>query len=568
VRERLLATFLLLAATLWVYAPVGHFEFTNYDDNEYVSANPVVLDGWSVHGVEWAFTQSHSANWHPVTWLAHMTDVELLGDDPGLQHWSNVVVHLLAAWLLLWLGWRSTGHLWASLWVALIFAVHPLHVESVAWISERKDTLSAVFAMLTLLAYREAVLRRARRWWAASLGLFALGLMAKPMLVTLPAVLLLFDVWPLRRDDPWRRRLLEKLPFAGLAALSVALTLAAQRAGHALQAADAVGMGARIANAIVQWAHYVGEMLWPRHLAVFYPHPALSPYLHGPSAIVVVGCALLLSAMTAGAVFLALRHRRRAPLVGWLLYLGMLVPVIGIVQVGQQSHADRYTYLPSIGLAIMAAAGLLWLAKRGRRARWAAIAVAAVSVVALLPVARSQVLVWRDSETLWRHAVAVTQHNWIAQNALGNALYDQGRLEGARREYAEAAASKPDYVEAHYNLANVQIRLGDTEAGLSSYRRALHYDPHHAKAMNNLGNQLARMGRYDEAIQWLERAAREQPGRWQTRYNLARALLLAGHADAARRQFERLVTERPDDARAQQGLAQARKALREGDAPR
>lgn len=563
VRDRLLASILLLAATLWVYAPVGGHEFTNYDDNEYVSANDMVLEGWSIEGLQWAFTQSHSANWHPITWLSHMTDVELWGRDPGAHHWSNVAAHTLAAWLLLWLGWRCTGHVWASLWVALVFAVHPLHVESVAWISERKDTLSAVFALLTLLAYREAVRTRARRWRAASLGVFGLGLMAKPMLVTLPAVLLLFDLWPLRRSDPWRRRLLEKLPFALLAIVAAGFTLVAQRAGEALQAADAVGLGSRLPNAIVQWVHYVVEMFWPGDLAVFYPHPALTPGLEGPSEMVVVGCALFLSVVTLVSLLLARRHRWRAPLVGWLLYVGMLVPVIGIVQVGQQSHADRYTYLPSVGLSIMVAAGLSWLAQRGDRGRWTTVAVGLVSVVVLLPVARSQVMVWRSSESLWRHAVEVTEHNWIAHNALGNALHERGRMEGARRQYAAAVADKPDFAEAHYNLANVQIRLGEIEAGLRSYRRALRHDPHHGAAMNNLGNQLARMGRFDEAVRWLERAVREQPEQWESRFNLATALLLGGRSDEARPHFERLVAARPDEARARLGLAQA--LLGDGD---
>jgi tetratricopeptide (TPR) repeat protein len=464
----------LVLLTALVYAPVLRHGFVNYDDNLYVSGNPVVRQGLTWEGLRWAWTAAVACNWHPVTMLSHMLDVELYGVRPGWHHLTNLLLHLANVVLLFEVLRRMTGATWRSAAVAALFAVHPLHVESVAWISERKDVLSGLFFLLTLGAWLRYVRRPAAGRYLLALLAFALGLLAKPMLITLPFVLLLLDVWPLGRlplaampaasERTERRRalralLLEKLPFVVLAVAVSAVALYTQRGAMASLAA--LPLRRRAANALVSYVVYLGKSLWPSRLAVIYPLPPSIPLWKAALA------AALLAALTA----LALARLRRAPwlAVGWLWFAGMLAPVSGLVQVGRQAMADRYTYLPSIGLFIavvwsahaLAQAALPGeLPARGPGATRRALlgAGAAVVIAALALTARVQVGAWRDSLTLFRHAAAVTDGNYVAAFHLGEELRMRGDRAEARRYYREALRIRPTLARARQRLQQMDRR--------------------------------------------------------------------------------------------------------------
>ncbi len=548
---------LLVALTGLTYSEVGHNLFTNFDDNEYLTANEVVQQGWSPEGLRWAFVGSHVANWHPLTWLSHMTDVEFFGLDPAAHHWANVGIHSLVTLLLFGLAWRcGAGALW-SFWIAAIFALHPLHVESVAWASERKDTLSAFFGLISLhfyLSWGNDHRRRDRVLFHLAL---ALGLMAKPMLVTWPAVFVLIDFWPLRRTPSWRSVVMEKSGAWALALASVVATIWAQGKGRALVAGTEIPFLDRITNALVQLPNYVLSWIAPRNLAAFYPHPALVDTLPGPTPLHLFASGLSLMAITAAGVLLWRRRQQPLPLLGWCFYLGTLVPVIGLLQAGPQSHADRYTYLPSIGLMVIGAALLRALAARQTWGRPLAWILVVGTVLLCIPATRSQVRVWHDSESLWRHALVVTDENWLAHNNLGNALSQQGRKAEARTHYAEAVRILPSYTMAHFNLGNTLIEAGEIDRGIEEYRAAIRYDRQNAAAMNNLGNELAKQGRFAEAVEWFESALRYAPQLGEARMNLGWSLLFLHRAEEARPHFEWLVQRRPQSARVHHGLAQA-----------
>ncbi|MGD0253772.1 MAG: tetratricopeptide repeat protein, partial [Verrucomicrobiota bacterium] len=460
-RPRLIGLLLALV-TLLVYLPVCRYNFVNYDDGDYVTENQVVQNGLTWAGVEWAFTTWHAGNWHPLTWLSHMLDCELFGLNPGAHHLVNVLFHAANVVLLFALLLRMTNSLWPGAFVAALFAWHPLHVESVAWISERKDVLSTFFALLTLLAYvRHAKSVACDEWqmtgtaettgtpnlsrfarhpslfyWLA-LIFFTLGLMSKPMLVTLPFVMLLLDLWPLKRvtSDKWQvagvlRLALEKWPFFLLTAISCVVTFFAQRGGDAVVSLAKVSLRYRLENAPVAAVRYLLKMIRPADLAVIYPMPDKIPALAVAAAVT----ALILISAVAWLV------RRRSPylLVGWLWFLGTLVPVIGLVQVGGAALADRYTYLPSIGLFIAAAFGLRDLADRFRFLKIPVAVAASLMLAGCLMLTENQLRCWRDSQTLFAHAVAVTKDNDIAHINLGVALEQQGKLDEALAEYREA----------------------------------------------------------------------------------------------------------------------------------
>jgi tetratricopeptide (TPR) repeat protein len=548
-----IGVFLLSAIAFW---EVGECDFLNYDDDEYVTDNPWVRRGLTGDGLGWAFVRSHSANWHPVTWLSHMTDVELFGLNPAAHHRMNLLLHALASVALLVALWRLSNRLWPSAFVAALFAVHPTHVESVAWISERKDTLSALLAMLTLLAYAEYVRRPGRLRYLVVGGTFALGLMSKPMLVTLPLVLLLLDQWPLRRPDGFRQLTLEKLPLLGLSALSAIATVLAQRRGMALSTSEQLPMADRLLNAVTSTTAYLGKLIWPTDLAVIYPHPSLVPRLAGPSAVHMLGAAFLLLALSA----LALWARRREwpwVLVGWLWMLGMLVPVIGIVQVGPQAMADRYLYLPSIGFFIMIGWSLAELVRKIPQARLPILALAGAVLILLGASTRAQVRVWTSSETLFRHALAVTEGNWLAHNNLGNALRERGADEEALEHYRAAIALRPDYAAAFYNLGNTFTDLGRLELAEKSFREALRRDRSNPSAWNNLGDLLARLGRFEEAVESFEQALRLNPDLSAARLNAGLAQLRLGNDRQAENHLRLAVQQRPRHLRAREGLARA-----------
>jgi protein O-mannosyl-transferase len=536
----------LVVATLAVYAPVRHHAFVNYDDPEYVTENPLVRSGLTAAGVRWALTGIHHATWHPLTTLSHLLDVELFGLDAGAHLTVNVTLHALAA-VALFAVWRTmTGARWASAWVAGVFALHPLHVESVGWVSERKDVLSGLFWMLTLGCWIRYVRRPSRARSVAVATVFALGLAAKPMLVTLPFVLLLLDVWPLGRTAtvPLRTRLVEKLPLLALAVADGVVTLLTQTRVGAVATLAAVPLGDRVANALLAYVRYLRKAVWPSDLAVFYPIDTTFPLAR------VAAAAALLAAITA----LAVRARARRPylLVGWLWYLGTLVPVLGIIRQGEQAMADRFTYLPLIGVTVMVA----WTAADvlGARGRTLLALAGAATLVAAALVTVAQVAVWRDSVTLFRHALAVTRDNYVAHTNLAAAL-DATDPDEAARHYAEAIRLKPTYAKAQLNYGVALARRGEVDAAEAHYAEALRLDPGSAMAEYDWGKLRAERGDLDAAIGHYERALALDPRYAKAYNNLGWALAARGDLAGAEANYRQALALAPDLTAAHNNLA-------------
>lgn len=512
-RRYILWTVLLLGLlTLAVFWPVRQFDFVSYDDPTYVYTNERVLSGLSWDNVVWAFTTRYFSNWHPLAWLSLMLDAELHGTDPGGYHATALALHTANVLLLFWLLLRMTGAGWPSAFVAALFAVHPLHVEAVAWISSRKDVLSTLFGFLALLAWTAYAQSGRRAPYAAALCAFALSLLAKQMLVTLPFLLVLLDLWPLERCScaGWRaglrsvaRRLPEKLPFFALSLFFSAAAYLAQREGGAMRDMEEFPLFGRIANAVVAYVLYLGQTVWPAALASFYPSPESIPTWQ------LLGSASILTLLTVA----VLAQGRRHPylLVGWLWYLGTLLPVSGLVQIGEQRMADRYTYVPLLGVFV----ALTWLARAvvpagtGRRRVLPAAALLVVSGLAVT--ARVQVLHWRDSLALYRRAVAVTQGNAVAHNNLGTVYGQSGRLDLAAEQFRAALAIDPDLADAHSNLGNVLLERGQIEGAAEHFRDALRLDPDLVAARMNYGLVLERSGRLEEALEQYDRAVALNP---------------------------------------------------------
>src|ERR1039458_3567957 len=477
---------LLASAVLLTYSRVLHFDFVTFDDPEYVTANPHVQVGLSLAGVAWAFGSSAAGSWFPLTWLSHMLDCDLFGLDAGWHHFTNVWMHALST--LLWFAVlkRITGARWKSALVAFLFGLHPLHVESVAWVAERKDVLSALFWVLTLWAYAGYVGRPGRSRYVLTLFLFCLGLMAKPMLVSLPIVLLLLDRWPFRRGV----RILEKLPFyAASIAVSVVTYLVHRNAG-ALASFEVVPVAARFENALVSYAVYILKMVWPVNLAVFYPCSQVS--MGAPA--VVAGMAI------AAVTVLVLRALPRWPYlaVGWLWYLATLVPVIGLVQAGAQARADRFTYIPMIGLSI----ALVWGVSEAPEA-WPPIrlALAAVVCTACLPLTWLQVGYWWDSISLYQHAIAATTDNYVAHFNLASVLEARGNSAEAVAQLRETVRIRPYFATAHAELGQLLAGQGQPEEALGELQAAVRLKPDSADAHFRLGSVLGTLGRAGEAAE-------------------------------------------------------------------
>jgi len=517
VRSRLLLVVAaLLVAMAGVYEPVANYEFVSWDDPQYIVANPNVARGLTWNSVGWAFTTGYAASWHPLTWLSFMADVTLFGTGAGPHRVVNVVLHILNAVLVLAVLVRTTGALWQSAFVAALFALHPLRVESVAWITERKDVLSSFFMWLSILVYVDFVARRRWSMYTVSLCLFACGLLSKSMVVTLPFVLLLLDVWPLRRVRPgiendlaWRHLVGEKLPFVALAIASGVATVRA--AAGTVAALDVLPVRYRVANAIVSYLVYVREMVWPAGLAAFYPY---RPY---PTWAVLTAASTLV-AVTA----LAIRQRRVRPYlaVGWLWYVVTLLPVIGLLQAGGQSHADRFTYVPLTGLFVAIAWGAPELLGGWRRSGPVLGLAAAVVLAACGVCSAVQVTYWKNSRTLWARALAVTTDNYRAHNHYGVAVSDEGRAEEAIAHYEEALRIWPDFPEAHVNLGVALAEKGRLDDAIGHYRRALAVKPGLVDARNDLASALAEQGHTEAAIEQLREAARLAPGDPTIEYNL------------------------------------------------
>jgi protein O-mannosyl-transferase len=535
-----------------IYAGTAEFAFVNRDDDEYVYANPHVATGLTADNLAWAFRSSHAANWHPLTFLSHMLDVELFGLQAGRHHLTNVVFHAATA-IALFLAWRRlTGNLGRSAVIAALFAAHPLRVESVAWVSERKDVLSGLFFALTLLAYAGYARRPSLgRFGLVSLP-FGLGLLAKPMLVTTPFVLLLLDYWPLgrwsatSREGRWRL-LAEKAPWLGMAVAAALVTLWAQR--EAIQTTETMTLWTRLANALVSYVVYMRQLIWPFDLACFYPQPK-----NGLSAWMVVGAFAVLMALTFGAY----DRRERQPylLFGWLWYLGMLVPVIGIVQVGVQAHADRYTYLPQIGLL----AALVWWAAEEASAwkfRTSVLGAATICLLAALAWrAHDQAQHWRNTEELFAQAIRSTSDNALAHNALGCALRERGADVEAAAQFEQAAAISPQYALALCNHGFILIKLGQFERAEASLRKAAELEPSNAMIWAARGEALRSLHRLDEAAACLQEAMALAPN--AERANALGAVQAEqGHFQDAVSNFRLSLRLDPGDRRACANLARA-----------
>jgi len=584
-KHRIVLICLVLAVvTLAAFWQVKDHDFINFDDNIYVTNNPDIQTGLSTKSASWAFTAYHAGNWHPLTWLSHMLDVELFKLNPGWHHLTNLFFHIANTLLLFLVLHRMTRGFWQSAFVAAVFALHPLHVESVAWVAERKDVLSTFFWLLTMGAYVFYVERPELKRYLLALLFFALGLMAKPMLVTLPFVLLLLDYWPLGRleiekpllceyrksektDPPHVKKLnpkrkgsksedprktekqnfqqpaylqlvWEKIPFFVLSLASSIITYMAQQKGGAVGTYQSFPLSARIGNALVSYFSYIEKMVWPKDLAVLYPHPGMLPPWQ------VLGAALFLVLTT----FLILWTVRRVPYltVGWLWYLGTLVPVIGIVQVGVQSMADRYTYVPLIGLFIMIAWGVPDLLKKWPYQR---VALGIVSVVILSLLTAStwmQVRYWANSAILYSHALGVTSSNYKVHNNFGNILKEQGKLAEAISHYSEALRINPNYSYAHNNLGLALQDQGKLAEAISHYSAALRINAQYAEAYSNLGTALREQGRFQEAIYYFTEAVLLKPELLKPYINLGETLAAQGKYGEAAEFYARALRINPE----------------------
>ena len=598
----------LFVLTLVIFLPAAKNEFVNYDDQDYVTANGHVQGGLTLSNVRWAFTTGHASNYHPLTWLSHMLDYQLFHDKPSGHHLTSVLWHAANAALVYFLMLALTQAPARSLAVAGLFALHPLRVESVAWISERKDLLSGFFFLLSLMQYLRFVKLKAElqtqpqppvhkaRGLANDFGnasfllallFFALGLLSKPMLVTLPLILLVLDFWPLNRLRMDRASvtslILEKLPFFALSLISSILTFEVQKQGGAVSSLSSLSIAERISNALVSYVRYLGKTFWPVDLTVLYPHPGHWPALQLITSILILvfifGCCI------------ALARRFRWLLAGWLWFFVMLLPVIGLVQVGIQSMADRYTYLPSIGLTII----IVWtISEISRALPQRSVILGLATMMALTfcaALTREQISYWHDSAVLFRHASAVTRNNYLAYNNLGFYLSEKGDVDGAMQNYQKSldinpqyedalnnmgyalAAKKrhaealgyylralrirPEHVEVHNNLGNALSELGRIDEAIDHYQFVLRKNPHHANANNNLGIALAMKGSFDEAIEHFHEAIRTQPGYASAHSNLGNALAVQHKLDEAIVEYTEALRLKSDDSQAHNNLGNA-----------
>lgn len=553
----------LLLATITVYGQVRHFDFVNYDDPEYVSGDSNVLRGLTPESLAWAATSAEAANWFPLTRLSHMVDVQLFGLDSGLHHLTSLLFHTVSTLLLFAFLNGATRARWPSAFVAFIFALHPLHVESVAWIAERKDVLCAFFWFFVLWTYLRYTERPGLGRYLLVLFLFCCGLMAKPMIVTLPFTLWLLDIWPLGRLPPAKPSLvfLEKVPFLALSAAVAVITYVVQ---HGSRAVKPFPLELRVENALVSYAVYIGKTFWPLDLAVFYPYPQDMSVWQPALA----GLALLCVSV------LVVRAFRTRPYlaVGWFWYLGTLLPVIGLIQVGAQARADRYTYILMIGISIMIAWGAVDVVSRWPRSKLALTALAAAICGCYAVLAFIQIQYWRNSETLFAHALQVTQGNYVAHHNYGVAISDQpGRLPEAIAHYQEALRIQPQSVEARTDLGSALAKSGHLEQAIAEYETALQIAPDCTICRSNLdlarrqlvgelfdkGVALAKSGRTQEAIGRFEAALRLDPADAEAHNDLGVALAVLGRTAQAIQEFKAAVQLKPDYPDARYNLAAA-----------
>jgi len=566
-RKVFLVSLCLVAAIIVTYIPVIHSDFVGYDDELYVTKNKQVQEGFTSESLKWAFTTFHSANWHPLTWLSHMLDCDLYGLNPAGHHWTQVEFHIVNTVLLFFILFRMTGALFKSAFVAALFALHPLHVESVAWVSERKDLLSTFFGLMMIFAYHRYVKTSDFKIYLLIIVFLSLGLMAKPMLVTFPFVLLLLDIWPLERFQyqinkndglfqpertiyygfkGLRQLILEKIPLFLPVVISSILTFLAQKSDGAVKALEALSLKTRIANALVSYVSYVSKAIWPRKLAVFYPHPgdALSGWT-------IVGAALLIAA----AILFSIRTFKKYPYiaVGLFWYLGTLVPVIGLVQVGDQAMADRYTYIPLIGLFIIVAWGVSDFFIKWQYGKFFLGVSIMIILSALAWKTFHQLGYWKNGIALFENAVKVTENNYKAQNNLGTA-YGPVDLDKAIYHYKESLKIKPNYFRALYNLGTALYEKKDYENAVYYFNKALKINPKRTDVRMNLANVLFIKGKADEAVYHYIEILKTDSENADTHYNLAYVLSTQGKLDEAVLHYRQALRINPEYIKAQYNL--------------
>lgn len=561
------ALFLVTAGVFW---PARHYPFISIDDPLYVTGNTIVSAGLTATGLGWALTTFHAANWHPLTWISHMVDVELFGLVPGGHHLVSVLLHALSAALLFRVLWGMTGSVGRSAAAATLFGIHPLRVESVAWIAERKDVLSSLFWILALLAYLRWVQLPSRRRYLGALAAFALGLLSKPMIITLPFVLLLLDFWPLNRlrlsargcaspcaspGVPLSRLILEKVPFLLLAGASAMVTFVAQQGGGAVGSVADYPLPLRVGNALIAYVRYLQMTLWPRGLAMLYLYPE-----HGLPTAEWLFAGVLLGVLTGYCAWFA--ARRPALAVGWFWYLGTLVPVIGLVQAGLQSRADRYTYIPHVGLFLAGAWGVRAL-PRAWPVGWkrALAGGAAVVLLALTLATRTQLAAWKTNKSLFEHAVSVNPDNWVVRTEFGLILAEEGQLLEGIEHYRAALRANPDYRLTHFNLGVALNALGRVEEAVQAYATALRLSPSFAEAHHNLGVIELQQGRLAEAYAHFDAAARAQPGYADAHHSLGAVLLQQGNDREALKHLEQAFQLEPGNTTFRDDFARVRDHL-------
>ncbi len=548
----------LTIALCSLYLQVKDHQFVNFDDDLYVTDNRHVFSGLNLENIKWSLTRVYVSNWHPLTWISHMIDVEIFGMKPGMHHLTNVIFHVLNSILLLTVLNKMTGSLWRSAVVVVLFALHPLHVESVAWIAERKDVLSTFFWMLTMLTYYRYVRCRTISKYLLMILVFSLGLMAKPMLVTLPFVLLLLDFWPLKREElnltmngsntelSWwpkintrgiLRLILEKVPLMIMALAASGVTFYAQSVGGSVKSLERVSLASRIQNAIITYVVYLWKMVWPLNLAVYYPYPKQF------STLTVVMCPLLLIAITV----IVVMSVRRFPyfITGWFWYLGTLVPVIGIVKVGDQSMADRYTYIPLIGIFVMIAWGLPELLDKWQFKKIAFATLTGIVIPILIVFSWLQIGYWKNSNTLFRHALNVTVNNDVAHNNLARDLIDHGDFDDALKHCAEALKINPYNTDAYNNMGLALIKIGEISKAISIFSKEIQIHPNNVDAYINLGAAYIKQGNNSEAIIQVSKAIEIEPDCVLAYINMGLALANQGRLNEAIHQYHKALQIKP-----------------------
>ena len=549
---KLLPALLLFAVVVGTFLPSLRNEFIEYDDSVYVYNNEHVKPGLSWDGIVWSFSDVSTGNWHPLTWFTHMLDAQLYGGAAWGHHLTSVLLHAINTTLLFVVLRRITGAVWASVAAAVLFGLHPMRVESVTWICERKDVLSGFFWIVSLWAYGRFVeeaskpTTKAKRFYLVSILLFFCGLMSKPVMVTFPCVLLLLDFWPLERWKTMRfgKLIVEKLPFFLLTALVCSLTYVAQKHTGMMNPLADLNLSERLQNTPVAYIRYLAKAFWPIDLCALYPHPGQWPI------VLVLGSLVLVAAIT---VFVFLQRKQRPYLLtGWLWFLGTLVPMIGIVQVGAQSMADRYSYIPIIGICIALGMSVANLAKNsGLTPAWLCIGGVAL-VCAMLT--RQQISYWHDNASVWRRAIAVTDRNFEAHYRLARALAIQGDLDAAIVEFNTVVELRPGFAEAHYSLGKALALKGQLDQALARFQRAVEIDPSNVVALNNVGNILLQRGRFNEAMGNFRRVLEIQADNGPAHSNLGYALVQLGQVDEAIAHLQKAVEFQPRNSSAHNNL--------------